>query len=147
MNKKLKKINAIFICIILSSSSCAKEKHVENGIAQDGNTIVVNTGESVSKADSFIAETLSEKPEDSSYTEDTQPHLTYEQAINDCEFLFDSLRNDYPFEGILYRKYGLTLDSIKTKFVKNLTKHKNDMNINIHAAHIIIFRQKVAEVF
>jgi hypothetical protein len=124
-------IIAILICAILFFSSCEKEKiTVSSSESGEEYTSCTNAGESIGGADSLITETTTEKSGNlSPNTEDNPSIFTYEQAVSDCEYLFDSLKNDYPFEGVLYRKYGLTLDSLKAKFMAKLSDQKDNMNI------------------
>ena len=122
---------AIFICVMLSFSSCKNEKITESSSLRIGEyTSSPNVGESSSESDSLISKAPTDKSGNSSpFIEDNPSIYTYEQAISDCEYLFDSLRSDYPFEGVLYRNYGLTLDSLKTKFMAKLSDQKDNMNI------------------
>lgn len=125
-------ISAIFICVILAFSSCENGNIIEvDSAPAEEYTSGDNTSAPSEGADPVITESPADEPIVSSLsTEDNLSDFTYEQAVRDCEYFFDSLRNDYPFEGVLYRKYGLTLDSLQDKLMEKLSKNKDDMNLD-----------------
>jgi len=121
--KNLIRVIFIFVCIILFFSSCVNEATNKDDLMPDSDNKNSNS------MDEATLESV-RTPEASQNNADDPSYFTYEQAIKDSDFLFDRLKEDYPFEGVLYRKYGLTLDSIKDNFNKSLTDNKNDMNLN-----------------
>ncbi|HHW21498.1 MAG TPA: hypothetical protein GXX26_01270 [Clostridiaceae bacterium] len=121
--KNLIRVIFIFVCIILFFSSCVNEATNKDDLMPESDNKNSNS------MDEATLESV-RTPEASQNNADDHSYFTYEQAIKDSDFLFDRLKEDYPFEGVLYRKYGLTLDSIKDNFNKSLTDNKNDMDLN-----------------